>query len=275
MEMMQAGGFRLTRDGPLAELTLTRAGALNTLQDAFWGELSAALDLVDGEPAIRALLLRAEGAHFCAGMDLDFFEAVRAQAEAEPGRYREWLRRKIQYLQKPIDQLERLRVPVIAATQGACIGAGLDLLCGTDLRLCTADAFYSIHEVNIGITADMGVLQRLPALISPAVVDELALTGRRMPAEEARAVGFVCRVVEDAAALDEAARAMAARVAALSPLAVSGTKVALRRNRARSVAEGLDFMTAWNAAMFVTDDIPRAIAAQRHRQAVAFDDLLP
>jgi len=275
MELMQADAFRLVRDGAIAELTLARPDQLNTLQDAFWADLSRALDMVDAEPELRALVLLAEGPHFCAGMDLDFFEAVRAQAQAESGRYREWLRRKIRYLQKPIDQFEALRIPVIAATQGACIGAGLDLLCGTDLRLCAPDAFFSIHEINIGITADLGVLQRLPSLIAPALVDELALTGRRMPAEEARASGFVCRVVEEASELRDAARAMADHVAALSPLAVAGTKTALRRNRAARVADGLDFMTAWNAAMFITDDIPRAIEAQRSRQAVRFDDLLP
>jgi len=275
MELMQADAFRLVRDGAIAELTLARPDQLNTLQDAFWADLSRALDMVDAEPELRALVLLAEGPHFCAGMDLDFFEAVRAQAQAESGRYREWLRRKIRYLQKPIDQFEALRIPVIAATQGACIGAGLDLLCGTDLRLCAPDAFFSIHEINIGITADLGVLQRLPSLIAPALVDELALTGRRMPAKEARASGFVCRVVEEASELRDAARAMADHVAALSPLAVAGTKTALRRNRAARVADGLDFMTAWNAAMFITDDIPRAIEAQRSRQAVRFDDLLP
>lgn len=273
--MMQTESFRLTLDGAVAELVLTRAGQLNALTDAFWGELSDALEQVDACSAARVLWLKAEGPHFCAGMDLEFFSAVRAQEQSEPGRYREWLRRKIRYLQKPMDQMEALRIPVIASTQGACIGAGLDLVCAADLRLCTADSFYCIHEINVGITADLGVLQRMPTLISPAVVSELALTGRRLPAEEARALGFVARVVPDVEALDRASADMAARIAALSPLAVAGTKSALRRNSRDRISEGLEFMTLWNAAMFVTDDIPQAIDAQLNKRAVRFEDLLP
>lgn len=273
--MLQTDAFCLNRQGAIAELTLTRAEQLNTLQDAFWGDLSDALERVDADPTLRVLILRAEGEHFCAGMDLDFFAAVRAHGDAEPGRYREWLRRKIRYLQRPMDQIEALRIPVIAATQGACIGAGLDLVCATDLRLCSAEAFYCIHEINVAITADLGVLQRMPNLIAPAIVDDLALTGRRMPADEARSSGFVRQLVDAPQDLPAAAMQLAEQLAALSPLALAGTKTALRRNRRSEIAAGLDYMTVWNAAMFVTDDIPQAIEAQRQRQAAAFQDLLP
>ncbi|WP_348675783.1 enoyl-CoA hydratase-related protein [uncultured Abyssibacter sp.] len=272
--MMQTDSFRLTVDDAVAELVLTRGEQLNTLRDAFWGELSDALEQLDATPSVRALVIKAEGPHFCAGMDLDFFRAVREKEQAEAGRYREWLRRKIRYLQKPMDQLEALRFPVIAATQGACIGAGLDLVCAADLRLCAADGFYGIHEINVGITADLGVLQRMPTLISPAVVDELALTGRRLPAEEAKATGFISRVEPTIEALHAAADDMARRIAGLSPLAVAGTKTALRRNRRAQVSDGLDYMTVWNAAMFVTDDVPEAIAAQQGKRATRFEDLL-
>lgn len=275
MLMVQTEAFSLRRDGAIAELSLNRAEQLNTLQDAFWGDLSDALERIDADPTLRALVMTAQGEHFCAGMDLDFFAAVRAREDAEPGRYREWLRRKIRYLQKPMDQIEALRIPVIAATQGACIGAGLDLLCATDLRVCSAEAFYCIHEINVAITADLGVLQRMPTLIAPAVVDDLALTGRRMLAEEAHTSGFVRQVVERPQELRAAAMTLAEHVARLSPLAVAGTKAALRRNRRAQVDVGLDFMTLWNAAMFVSDDIPSAIQAQRKRQSAAFQDLLP
>ncbi len=272
---MQTPAFCLRQNGPIAELVLQRGDALNTLQDEFWGDLSRALELLDAEPGVRALILRAQGPHFCAGMDLDFFAAVRARETAEAGRYREWLRRKIRYLQKPMDQMEALRVPVIAATQGACMGAGLDLICAADLRVCTADAFFSIHEIKVAITADLGVLQRMPQLISPAIVDELALTGRRLLADEALRTGFVSRVVEGEAALTAAALGLAEQIAALSPLAVAGTKAALRRNRARQLAGNLDVMSIWNAAMFVGDDVPEAIAAQRAQRTPEFEDLLP
>ncbi len=272
---MRFDTFHFSTDGPVAEIRFSRADQMNTLSDGFWGELSAALENLDTRPAVRALVIKAEGKHFCAGMDLDFFSAVRERAQAEPGRYREWLRRKIRYLQRPMDQMEALRIPVIACTQGACIGAGLDLICAADIRLCSADAFFSIHEINVAITADLGVLQRMPTLIAPAVVHDMALTGRRMPAEEASARGFVSEVAPGIDALHERAMSIARHIAQLSPLAVLGTKHALQRHRRAAISEGLDYMTAWNAAMFPTDDIPHAIDAQRQRRQARFGDLLP
>ncbi|MGB0220952.1 MAG: enoyl-CoA hydratase-related protein [Sinimarinibacterium flocculans] len=268
-------GFELRIEGAVARISLARAEAMNALTDRFWGALSESIERIDATPSVRALVITAVGSHFCAGMDLDFFAAVREHESAEPGRYREWLRRKIQYLQRPMDQLEALRVPVIACTQGACIGAGLDLVCAADIRLCTADAFFSVHEINVAITADLGVLQRLPQLIAPSVVQDLALTGRRFAAAEALTHGFVSHVADDVPALHAHAGELAARIGGLSPLAVLGTKHALVRQRRRAIGEGLDYMTAWNAAMFPTADIPVAIAAQRKREAASFDDLLP
>lgn len=271
---MSSSEFQLSFDGPVAELVLSRAEAMNTLTDRFWGELSSALEAVDRRSDVRVLILRAQGKHFCAGMDLEFFDEVRSREGEESGRYREWLRRKILYLQRPMAQLEALRIPVVAAVQGACIGAGLDLICAADIRLCTADAFFCIHEVNVAITADLGVLQRLPLLIAPSVVQEMALTGRRMGADEASARGLVCNVTPDIEGLAESADAIARQLSARSPLALLGVKNALLRPRRAAVTAELDYMSAWNAAMFVTDDVPAAIDAQKRRSEVTFEDLL-
>jgi len=221
------------------------------------------------------LVLRALGRHFCAGMDLDFFSAVRSRQDDESGRYREWLRRKILYLQKPMTQMEALRIPVVAAIHGGCIGAGLDLVCAADIRLCSDDAFFSIHEVNVAITADLGVLQRMPMLIAPAVVQEMALTGRRMAAAEALSRGLVASVSPGRDALERSAAALVEQLCAKSPLALLGIKNALLRPRRAAVSAELDYMSAWNAAMFITDDIPAAIDAQQSRSNAHFDDLLP
>lgn len=275
MSLMQTDTFRLSRTGAIAEIVLCQGAQLNTFDDAFWGDLAIALDRVDAMPEVRVLLLRAEGPHFSAGMSLSFFSEVRERAQGEPGRYREWLRRKIRYLQRPMNQLEALRVPVIAATQGACVGAGLDLVCAADIRVCAADAFFCIHEINVAITADLGVLQRMPNLIAPAVVHEMALSGRKMRAKEALERGLVATVCADAATLGDHVDTLAASLAAHSPLAIAGTKAALRRGRRHEIADGLEFVSLWNAAMFIADDIPDAIQAQQARTHAHFPDLLP
>lgn len=267
--------LQLTRNGAVAEILMDRAERMNALDTAFWNELPRLLDEVDADPSIRVLLLQGSGKHFSAGMDLDFFPAIRERENGETGRYRDWIRRKVLALQAALTRLETLRVPVIAVTQGACIGGALDLACCTNLRFATADAYFRIHEINIGMMADLGVLQRLPRLLPAALVQELALTGRPMNAAEALQRGFVNAVSDSHEQALQLARETAARIAALSPLAVAGTKAALNHARDHSVADGLEFASLWNAAMFVSEDVPLALAAQKQRGAAQFQDLLP
>jgi enoyl-CoA hydratase/carnithine racemase len=272
---MDNAALRLERTGAIAEIVLARPERMNALDTAFWERWPVLLDEVDTDPSIRVVIIRGEGKHFSAGMDLDFFPAVRALETSEPGRYRDWIRRKVLALQAALTRLETLRAPVIAVTQGACIGGALDLVCATNIRVATSDAFYRIHEINIGMMADLGVLQRLPKLLPPAVVHDLALTGRPMPAAEALERGFINSIAETHEQALLQAHDMATRIAALSPLAVSGTKAALNHARDHSVEEGLGFASLWNAGMFVSEDVPRALAAQKQRVQAQFLDLLP
>lgn len=272
---MEASPLQLSRTGARAEIRICRPQRANALNAAFWAQLPQLLEEVERDPQVRSLLIHSEGEHFSAGMDLDFFADIRAMEASEPGRYREWLRRQVLALQAPINQLEHLRVPVVAVIQGGCIGGALDIVCATNLRFVTAEAYFRIHEINIGMMADLGVLQRLPKMMSPAVVQDLALTGRRMSAEEARHHGFVNAVLPDPEAAMAAAREACDRIEALSPLAVAGTKAALLHARDHRVADGLAFASLWNAGMFITEDVPLAIEAQQARRTAAFQDVLP
>lgn len=272
---MDSPSFELLRRGAVAELRLARPAQRNALDTAFWRDFPPALERLEADPAVRVLLLSAAGPHFCSGMDLDFFPEVRRQEAGEAGRYRDWIRRQVLRLQAALNRIEALRFPVIVAAQGGCVGAGLDLACAAAIRLCSRDAFFCVHEINIGMTADLGVLQRLPRLLPPGLAHELAYTGRRLEAAEALACGFVNGVLEDQDALLRQAQALAERIAAQSPLAVAGSKFMLDRALDRSVAEGLELVSLWNAAMFVTEDVPQALAAQREKARPVFRDLLP
>ena len=167
------------------------------------------------------------------------------------------------------------RVPVLAAVQGACIGGGVDLVSAADARYCTAGAFFCIQEINLGITADVGTLQRLPRLIPSGLMRELAYTGRRIGAEEAKACGLVNRIYDDAPALHAGVMEIAAEIAAKSPVAIAGTKRALDYARDHTVADGLEHVATWQAGMFFTDDIAEQMAANRDKRPPRFADLLP
>ena len=180
----------------VATVSLNRPDKANSMNAAMWAELQACFEWLDEEPAVRAVILAGNGKHFCAGLDLAMFGNLHG-ASSEPARRAEHLRRTILRLQDNLSAIEKCRKPVLAAIHNTCIGGGVDMTCCADMRYATEDAYFSIREIDIGMTADVGTLQRLPKLIPDGAVRELAYTGRAMDAEEARELGFVNRVYED------------------------------------------------------------------------------
>lgn len=250
------------REGHRVHVKFNRPEKANSLEIGFWAELPDLVRELARDPLVRVMVISGEGRHFCAGMDLAAFEFIARAANAEPGRAAFGMRQEIQRLQDACNALEEARFPIIAVAHGACIGAAVDLLCATDIRIASADAKFAIEEVNVGIAADLGTLQRLPKLIAPAIAKELAFTGRRFSAQEGLAWGFVNAVQADKEAAVAAALAMADEIAAKTPLAVAGIKRAIDFVRDHSVAEGLDQIATWNAGMLSYQDFERAIAAR-------------
>ena len=257
----------------VAHIRLNRPDALNTMILPFWHDMVAVFDAIDHEPAARAVVISSSGRHFTAGLDLGVMQSF-GDSEGDAGRRGGRLRRSVLDLQESFSVIDRCRVPVIAAVQGACIGGGVDLVSACDIRLCSADAYFRIQEVNIGITADVGTLQRLPHLMPAGLVRELAYTGRPLSAEEAQGVGLVNSVHEDHEALLAAAMAMAAEIAAKSPLAIAGTKEMLNYARDHTIADGLNHIATWQAAMIQTDDVTRQMQANAAKTQAEFDDFL-
>lgn len=258
----------------VAEVTLNRPDAFNTMNRAFWQEMVDLFDDLDARGDVRCVVIASTGKHFTAGLDLNDFGNTLVAADAEPTRSRERLRRTVKELQETFNVIDRCRAPVLAAVQGGCIGGGMDLITACDMRYCSQDAFFTVHEINIAITADVGTLQRLPHVVPQGIARELAYTGRRMPADEAKEVGLVNRVFADHASLLDGVRALAREIAAKSPLAVAGTKEMLNYARDHTVADGLDYVAAWNAAMLGSTDLVEAMTAQAEKRAPAYQDLL-
>ncbi len=247
----------LRLDGAVAVLGLNRPDKRNAMNWAMWQELRAAMQWADRTPAVRVLLLRGEGACFSAGIDLAMLAGLQSQiADDCEARLREKLHALILELQDCLSSLERCRKPVLAAVHGLCLGGGIDLIACADMRYASADASFAIKEIDIGMVADVGTLQRLPRLIgSQGLVRELAYTGRALDAEEALRLGLVNRVYADAAELEAGVLAIAQQIAAKSPLAIRGSKQALNYARDHTVADGLAQIASWNAAMLLSEDL--------------------
>lgn len=267
-------GTRFTRqaDGGVATVTLARGERLNAMDGAFFDQLRTTFEALSDDGSVRAIVLTADGRHFTAGLDLDW-AATALRPGRDPGRFAERQRRAIAGLQAAFDAVEAARQPVVAAIHGGCIGGGVDLACACDLRVATADAWFQVAEVDVGITADLGTLQRLPHLIPGGIARELALTGRRMPADEAARWGLVNRVEADRAAAIATATALAREIAAKSPMAVTGTKLSLNHSRGRTVAEGLAHVGMWNAATLANADMAEVAAARAAKRTAMFGDL--
>lgn len=260
----------------IAHLILNRPAALNSMNRAFWQELPAAIREVEQAEDVRVLVISSTGKHFSAGMDLEVFSQPDPRMfGGEASRRAEFMRRLVLELQACFSALEDLRMPVLAAIQGGCIGGALDLVCACDNRYCTADAFFTIKETELGITADLGTLQRLPKWISPGLVRELAYTARNLPATEAKESGLVNRVFADQADLLAGVMEIATQIAAHSPLAVAGSKAMLNYARDHSVADSLQYMATWQAGMFQATDLMESVQAKQAKRASNYAPLYP
>ncbi len=253
--------LEVTIEEQVATVSLNRPDKANAMNGTMWDELQRCFECLDDEPSVRAIILAGSGKHFCAGLDLSVFGDM-VGSSADPARRAEQLRRTILRLQGNLTAIENCRVPVLAAIHKTCIGGGVDMTCCADMRYATQDAYFSIREIDLGMTADVGTLQRLPKIIPDGVVRELAYTGRNMSAEEAREVGFVNKVFDNRETMMREVTAIARSIAAKSPLAVRGSKEMLRYSRDHSVSEGLNYIAPWNAGMLSQVDLQAGIEAQ-------------
>jgi len=260
----------------IAHLVLNRPEVRNAMSPAFWREMREAFSEIDATPAARVVVISLTGPHFTAGFEVKAFPSVLAPDEGADctARTGEQVRRLVLDLQETFSVIERCRVPVPAAIQAGAIGSGVDLVSACNMRYCTADAYFVIKEVALGITADVGTLQRLPHLIPSSMARELAYTARPLDAVRAREIGLVNQIYDDQAAMLADVMAIAAEIAAHSPLAVVGTKEMLNYTRDHTVADALNYLATWQAGMLLSEDLTKAMVAAAEKKTAKFDDLL-
>jgi len=253
--------LRIERDGAVAHLILTGPGKGNAMGPATWTEIPAVLDELEADPAIRALVVRGHGEHFSFGLDV---KATAPQLTGEMDAYRRReLHAMIVTMQTAFTRIATSRLPAIAAIQGWCIGAGIELIAACDIRYAHVGAKFSLREVQLAIVADLGGLARLPLIVGEGHARELALTGKTIDATRAAAIGLVNEVVdhEEVEGVVSYAAEVAAQIASYSPLTVAGIKSVMNAQQGRSVADALAYVATWNAAYLLSPDLAAALDA--------------
>ena len=262
----------------ICSLVLNRPNELNTMTRDFWVELSDALEEINRDSEVRVVILSSTGKHFCAGMDLSAFsngvDDIPDDKKPDHARVGEVLYRTAKELQGYISRLEEIRVPVIAAVHGGVIGGALDLITACDMRFASNDAFFCIQEINIGMAADVGTLQRLPKIIPDSKMREMAYTGRRMLADEAKDSGLVGEIYETQDEMLDAVHKLAAEIASKSPVAIYGLKAVMNYSRDHNVSDSLDFNALWSGAMLSQTDMAEAMTAQMEKRDANFDKMV-
>jgi enoyl-CoA hydratase len=274
--------FDVSVDDQVAHIVLSRPEKRNSMVPEFWDELPEIVREIDEKSMARAIVISSTGPHFSAGLDLQAFAPSEnlgglAGDAAEKSKRQSGARfyNNVMHMQRSFNCLEESRIPVLAAIQGGCIGGGVDLVTACDMRYATEDAFLTIFEINVGMTADVGTFPRIVKLLPEGVVRELAYTGRRISAAEAQSLGLVNRIYADHASLLEGVLELAKEIASKPPLAIYGCKRMITYARDHTTADGLDYIGIWNASMLQPAEMAESIQARAEKRDGNFADLPP
>ena len=271
--------FEVTIEDSVAHIKLNRPEKRNSMNPAFWRELPEIIEDIDENVKARAIVISSTGPHFSAGMDLAAFSSKEPKTDKEARdmkiRHGASFYRSALTTQHTFNSIENCRIPVLAAIQGGCIGGGLDMITACDMRYASEDAFFTIFEVNIGMTADVGTFPRLVRQIPEGMVRELAYTGRNMMAKEAKEIGLINQVYPDQASMIEDVMRIAKEIASKPPLAVYGCKRMINYSHDHSTADSLDYIAIWNASMMQIPEMQEAMQANSEKRQGDFVELPP
>ena len=270
--------FEVSVTDHIAHIVMNRPEKRNSMIPAFWNELPQVIADIEAQNEARVIVISSTGPHFTSGMDVSAFGSSERGTENEDPVKKARLKGArfygtVQHLQNTFNCLENCRIPVLAAIQGGAIGAGVDLITACDMRYATKDAFLTIYEINIGMTADVGTFPRITNLLPEGIVKELAYTGRRMPADEAKGHGIINAVYESQEEMLEAVMAIAREITRKAPLAIYGSKQIINYSRDHNTADSLDYIGIWNASMLQSDEIQEAFEAAAEKREADFVDL--
>ena len=271
--------FDLIIENNIAHIILNRPKKRNSMIPEFWDDLPKIVQKIDKESMARVIVISSTGPHFTSGIDISVFESSK-DPSMDPKKQSELdrvdgakLYDTVKYLQQTFSCLEECRVPVLVAIQGGAIGGGVDLITACDMRYMTEDAYLTIYEINIGMTADVGTFPRITKLLPEGIVKELAYTGRKMAAQEAKELGFANEIFKDHESMLVGVMEIAKKIASKAPLAIYGSKRIINYARDHSTSDTLDYIGIWNASMLQQDEIKEAMIAKNEKRDPNFVEL--
>lgn len=263
--------FELTLKDNIAHIVLNRPEKRNSMIREFWSELPDLIEDIDNNARARVIVITSTGPHFTSGIDTSLFAQL--AVSKKDGNARVAFYQEVKQLQQTFTVLENARVPVLVAVQGGCIGGGLDFITACDMRYATKDAFFTLFETNLAMTADVGTFPRLAKLIPEGFVKEMAYTGNRFSAKDAYRFGLVNALFDTQQEMITEVMKIAQNIASKAPLAVSGCKSLINYSRDHSTSDVLDYIALWNASHFKIEDVMEAFSALQEGREGVFPEL--
>lgn len=269
---MNTKHFKVEIEHKIAQVSFNRPKKSNALHMEAWIEMQTVFETLSKDDDVRVIILAGEGKHFCAGIDLELLMSIsRLKDISCQGKRSEKVRGFILTLQQTVSSIEKCSKPVIAAIHNGCIGGGVDIATACDMRYCSEDAYFTIKEIDLGMVADLGTLQRLPKIIPPGMAAEMAYTGRKVLGQEAKNIGLVNHCYASKKTLMEGVLQISSTIASKSPLSIRGTKDILHYSREHSVDDSLNYISIWNASMLLSEDLTESFQANLEKRLPKFD----
>ena len=267
--------FDVEINNSIAHIRFNRPEKRNSMNEDFWTMFPKEVEELDDSGEIRALIVSSTGPHFSAGIDLSMFkdDIVENETDNEMGRSRGYFLQQLRFLQNAVSCLEAARFPVVTAVQGGCIGGGIDLITAADIRICTKDAFFLIEEINVGLAADIGTIQRLPKIIPAGIAREWTMLGEKVSADRAKEVGLVSSLHDNHEEMMKNAFEIAEKLASKTPLAMWVTKETLNYSRDHTVKESLENVALWNAATLHKEDVMSTMMSKIQKKKPEYRNL--
>jgi len=267
--------FDVEINNSIAHIRFNRPEKRNSMNEDFWTMFPKEVEELDDSGEIRALIVSSTGPHFSAGIDLSMFkdDIVESETDNEIGRSRGYFLQQLKFLQNAVSCLEAARFPVVTAVQGGCIGGGIDLITAADIRICTTDAFFLIEEINVGLAADIGTIQRLPKIIPAGIAREWTMLGEKVSADRAKEVGLVSSLHDSHEEMMKNAFEIAEKLASKTPLAMWVTKETLNYSRDHTVKESLENVALWNAATLHKEDVMSTMMSKMQKKKPEYRNL--
>ena len=267
--------FDVEINNSIAHIRFNRPEKRNSMNEDFWTMFPKEVEELDDSGEIRALIVSSTGPHFSAGIDLSMFkdDIVESETDNEIGRSRGYFLQQLKFLQNAVSCLEAARFPVVTAVQGGCIGGGIDLITAADIRICTKDAFFLIEEINVGLAADIGTIQRLPRIIPAGIAREWTMLGEKVSADRAKEVGLVSSLHDNHEEMMKNAFEIAEKLASKTPLAMWVTKETLNYSRDHTVKESLENVALWNAATLHKEDVMSTMMSKMQKKKPEYRNL--